>query len=118
MTSGKKIFGDHCQALDRPDNPDRYRIASLSQPTKQGYNTWAIKGTDQETKMAEIVFLVEDAPEGGFTAKALGYSIYTEADTWAELRAMIHDALACHFDEDQKPRVARLHYLREEVMVV
>jgi hypothetical protein len=49
--------------------------------------------------MAEIVFLVEEAPEGGFTAKALGYSIYTEADTWNDLKVAIQDALTCHFEE-------------------
>jgi hypothetical protein len=69
-----------------------------------------------EASMAEIVFLVEEAPEGGFTAKALGYSIYTEADTWNELKVAIQDALACHFEEDQKPHVVRLHYLKEEVI--
>jgi len=68
--------------------------------------------------MAEIVFLVEDAPEGGFTARSLGYSIYTEADTWNDLKLAILDALDCHFEEGQKPRVVRLHYLREEVMTV
>jgi hypothetical protein len=66
--------------------------------------------------MAEIVFLVEEAPEGGFTARALGYSIYTEADTWNELKAAIQDALACHFEEEEKPRIVRLHYLKEEVI--
>jgi hypothetical protein len=68
--------------------------------------------------MAEIVFLVEEAPEGGFTARSLGYSIYTEADTWNDLKLAIQDALACHFEEGQKPRIVRLHYLREEVMTV
>ena len=68
--------------------------------------------------MAEIVFLVEEAPEGGYTARALGYSIYAEADTWDDLKVAIQDALACHFDEGQKPRLVRLHYLREEVMAV
>ena len=68
--------------------------------------------------MAEIVFLVEEAPEGGFTARALGYSIYTEADTWNDLKTAIQDALACHFDEGQKPRVVRMHYLKEEVIAV
>ena len=66
--------------------------------------------------MAEILFLVEEAPEGGFTARALGHSIYTEADTWDDLKVAIQDALACHFDPDQRPRVVRLHYLREEVI--
>ena len=51
--------------------------------------------------MAEIVFIVEEAPEGGYTARALGDSIYTEADTWDDLRTMIQNALACHFDEGQ-----------------
>jgi hypothetical protein len=66
--------------------------------------------------MAEILFLVEDAPEGGYTAKALGYSIFTEADTWNDLKVAIQDALECHFDEETRPKVVRLHYLREEVM--
>jgi hypothetical protein len=65
---------------------------------------------------SEIVFIVEDAPEGGYTARALGYSIYTEADTWDDLKLAVQDALSCHFDEGAKPRVVRLHYLREEVM--
>jgi hypothetical protein len=68
--------------------------------------------------MAEIVFLIEEAPEGGFTARAFGYSIYTEADNWDELKAAIQDAIACHFDQEQKPRVVRLHYLREEVITL
>ena len=66
--------------------------------------------------MAEIVFLVEEAPEGGFTARALGYSIYTEADNWDDLKIAVQDAINCHFDEGQKPKVVRLHYLKEEVI--
>jgi len=65
--------------------------------------------------MTEIVFVVEEAAEGGFTARALGYSIYTEADTWEELKTAIQDAISCHFDEKDRPRVVRMHYLREEV---
>jgi hypothetical protein len=68
--------------------------------------------------MAEILFLVEEAPEGGFNARALGYSIYTEADTWEELKRAVQDAVQCHFEENQKPRVIRLHYLREEILAV
>jgi hypothetical protein len=67
--------------------------------------------------MKEILFLVEEAPEGGYTARALGYSIYTEADTWNELKLAIQDAVSCHFDEEQRPTVVRLHYLKEEVIV-
>jgi hypothetical protein len=66
--------------------------------------------------MTEIVFVVEIAPEGGFTARALGESIVTEADTEGELRIAIHDAVHCHFDEGKMPRVIRLHFVRDELM--
>jgi hypothetical protein len=64
----------------------------------------------------EIIFLVSDSPEGGFEARALGHSIYTEADTADELRAMVRDAVAVHFDEAERPAVIRLHIVREEVI--
>lgn len=49
----------------------------------------------------EIIFLVEEAEEGGYIAKALGYSIFTEAENIEELRKMIVDAVKCHFDEKE-----------------
>ena len=64
----------------------------------------------------EIIFLISDSPEGGFEARALGHSIYTEADTTDDLRAMVRDAVACHFDEAERPGVIRLHFVREEVL--
>ncbi len=66
----------------------------------------------------EIIFSVSDSPEGGFEAQALGHSIYTEADTSEELREMVRDAVAVHFDEAARPRVIRLHFVREEVLAV
>ena len=64
---------------------------------------------------SEIIFAVEESPEGGYEAKALGYSIYTQADTIEELKGMVQDAVRCHFDEGSGPRVIRLrshqHYL-------
>ncbi|MFZ4482104.1 MAG: 2-oxoisovalerate dehydrogenase E1 subunit beta [Rhodoferax sp.] len=66
--------------------------------------------------MSEIVFVVENAPEGGLTARALGESIFTEADTEAELRTAIQDAVRCHFDEGTAPKVIRLHFVRDELM--
>ncbi|HEX6623516.1 MAG TPA: hypothetical protein VF064_07365 [Pyrinomonadaceae bacterium] len=65
--------------------------------------------------MEELIFLVEEAPEGGYTARALGASIFTEADDLDGLREMVRDAVRCHFDEGQGPRVIRLHFVREEV---
>lgn len=66
--------------------------------------------------MKEIIFLVEEAPEGGYTARALGQSIFTEADTLDALREMVRDAVHCHFDEGTGPSVIRLHFVREEVI--
>jgi hypothetical protein len=68
--------------------------------------------------MDELIFLVEDAPEGGYTARAVGESIFTEADTLAELHEQIRDAVRCHFDSDQVPRLVRLHFVRDEVIAV
>ena len=68
--------------------------------------------------MSEVIFLVEEAPEGGFTARSLGASIFTEADDLAALHAQVRDAVRCHFDEDQRPGIIRLHFVREEVIAV
>lgn len=65
---------------------------------------------------SEVIFLVEEAPEGGFTARALGESMFTEADTVAALHDRVRDAVRCHFDEDRLPKVIRLHFVREEVI--
>jgi hypothetical protein len=65
--------------------------------------------------MDELIFLVQESPEGGFTARALGESIFTEADDFDGLREMVRDAVRCHFDEGKGPRVIRLHFVREEV---
>ncbi len=65
--------------------------------------------------MTEIIFLVEESEGGGYTAKGLGVSIYTEADTLEELRGMVKEAVQCHFDDDKK-RIIRLHIVREEVI--
>lgn len=66
--------------------------------------------------MNEIIFLIEEAPEGGFTARALGHSIFTEAESLEALRHGIRDAVKCHFDKGQAPQVLRLHFVREEVI--
>jgi dephospho-CoA kinase len=67
--------------------------------------------------MNEIIFLVETAPEGGYTARALGESIFTEADDLENLREQVRDAVNCHFEED-KPKIIRLHFVNEEVLAV
>jgi hypothetical protein len=66
--------------------------------------------------MTEIVFVVELAPEGGYTACALGESIFTEADTDAVLRVAVQDAVYCHFVDGKSPKVIRLHFVRDELL--
>ncbi len=66
--------------------------------------------------MSEIVFVVEQAPEGGFTARAVGESIFTEADDLTQLHERARDAVRCHFDEGKAPKLIRLHYVRDEVI--
>jgi len=64
----------------------------------------------------EIIFLVEEDLDGGYIARALGHSIFTEADTWDELRKAVQDAVRCHFDTSERPAVVRMHMVREEVL--
>ena len=66
----------------------------------------------------EIIFLVEESPEGGYEARALGHSIFTEADTYEDLKKMVQDAVNCHFEPGQMPRVLRLRLVREEILTV
>ena len=68
--------------------------------------------------MTELVFVVEEAPEGGYTARAVGESIFTEADDVPRLYANVRDAVRCHFDEGQGPKVVRLHFVRDETIAV
>lgn len=68
--------------------------------------------------MNEIIFMVEDAPEGGYIARALGQSIFTEANDISGLHEQVRDAVRCHFEDDMAPRIIRLHFTREEVLAV
>jgi len=70
----------------------------------------------EENPMDELIFMVENAPEGGYTARALGASIFAEADDLENLRREVRDAVRCHFEEGQGPKVIRLHFVHEEVI--
>lgn len=65
---------------------------------------------------SEIIFEVQESSEGGFEARALGHSIFTEAETMDELREMVRDAVRCHFDPECAPRIIRLHLVKDEVI--
>ncbi|HEY3323520.1 MAG TPA: 2-oxoisovalerate dehydrogenase [Planctomycetota bacterium] len=67
--------------------------------------------------MTEIVFLVEEEPSGGYNARALGESIFTQGADLDTLRENIRDAVRCHFDDESKrPKMIRLHLVRDEVI--
>jgi hypothetical protein len=67
---------------------------------------------------AEIVFQVKESPEGGYEARAVGYSIFTEADDWEGLKEMMRDAVLCHFEDGEAPRMIRVHLVQHEVIPV
>jgi hypothetical protein len=66
----------------------------------------------------EIVFSVTESLEGGYEARALGYSIFTQSETLEELKPLLQDAVRCHFDEQDRPSIIRLHLVKDEVIPV
>jgi len=67
----------------------------------------------------ELIFEVRDAEEGGYCARALGHAIFTEAETWGELRANVLEATSLHFeDAAERPRLVQLHYIKDELIPV
>ena len=64
----------------------------------------------------EIIFIVEDSQEGGYEARALGFSIFTQAETMVELRESVKNAERCHFDAKEIPSIIRLHMVKDEVL--
>lgn len=66
--------------------------------------------------MNELIFMVSESPEGGYEAKALGESIFTEADSIDQLHERVRDAVRCHFEPGKEPKVLRLHFVKEEVI--
>jgi hypothetical protein len=73
-------------------------------------------GYDPLMSGIEIIFAVDESPEGGYEARALGHSIFTQADSLEELRVMVRDAVSCHFDDNERPSVIRLHLVRDELL--
>jgi len=68
--------------------------------------------------MNELIFVVDEAPEGGYVARALGEGIFTEADDLDSLHRQVRDAVSCHFEEGSAPKIIRLHFEREEVIAL
>lgn len=68
--------------------------------------------------MIEILFIVEDSPEGGFRAQAVGHSIFTEAESLEELRRNVREAVECHFEDGAGPKLVRLDFVHDEVLTL
>lgn len=66
--------------------------------------------------MSEIIFVIEEAPEGGYSAKAVGESIFTQAESLGLLQEQVRDAVRCHYEEGKAPKMIRLHFVRDEVI--
>ena len=67
----------------------------------------------------EIVFIVEEDPDGGYNANTLGHNIFTQADSIPELKTMIKDALLCHFENEvERPGIVRTHFVKDEVFSI
>lgn len=71
-----------------------------------------------DKRSLEIVFEVTESLEGGYSARALGHSIFTEGDDWQDLKTMVRDAVLCHFEDADVPSVVRLHYVRQEAIAI
>lgn len=66
----------------------------------------------------EIIFMVNESLDSGYEAQALGFSIFTEAESLDELKNQLKDAVKCHFDDDKLPHIIRLHFVKEEIILV
>ncbi len=66
--------------------------------------------------MSEIVFQITQDADGGFVAECLSEDIYTQADTWEDLRKNVREAVDGFFFDKPKPAAIRLHMVRDEVL--
>jgi len=67
---------------------------------------------------SEIIFYIEESLDGGYEARALGHSLFTDGETIPELKENIRDAVRCHFDEGSAPSIIKLHFVREEAIAL
>ena len=72
----------------------------------------------RKKQLSEIIFVVEESPEGGFEANSLGFSIFTQAENMEELKASIRDAVNCHFPKQERPGLIRLHFVKDDLIAL
>ncbi len=68
--------------------------------------------------MNELIFLVEESVDGGYEAKAIGESIFTQGEDLEDLKVQIKEAINCHFEENSMPKMVRLHFVKDEVFAI
>jgi predicted RNase H-like HicB family nuclease len=68
--------------------------------------------------MNELIFIVEESLDGGYEARSVGASIFTQGDDISDLKKQIKDAVNCHFEEDKLPKIIQLHYTKDEVFAL
>ena len=66
--------------------------------------------------MQQIIFTVQESVDGGYEATAVGHHIFTQGETWDDLKEMVQDAVRCHFADSDAPKIIRLLFTREEVL--
>lgn len=117
-----QVFGTAGAGPPPPRFSSRFSSSSPYQDDSSASASFCCRGIVSKETMehsgaqSEIIFLVEQAAEGGYTARALGHSIHTQAESLDELKAAVKDALRCHFDTQDMPRVIRLHTVQDEVI--
>jgi hypothetical protein len=104
----KKSGGSHAGVVDFNQSKSLADMGTITHQSELAFRGYNGLGT-QLIVSKEIIFEFERSPEGGYEASALGYSIYTEAETLAGLRQMARDAVNCHFDGESNPSVIRFH---------
>ena len=76
------------------------------------------RSSAHDMRPSEVIFEVTEALEGGYDARAVGYAIFTQGQDWTDLKSMVKDAVLCHFDPEDVPKVIRLHLVKDEVIAV
>ncbi len=74
--------------------------------------------TSQNHTRSEILFLVEEATDGGYFGQAMCYPIFTEADTLEEFHDQVRDAVLCFFHETEAPNRIRLYIVKKEIITI
>ena len=117
--TGCEGFGSTRSVLSRSDPSDgRLPLIGEGGMLAETPGISQIRCRSERRNMNEVIFIVEEAQEGGYTARALGESIFNEGESPKELEDNVRDAVRCHFDPGREPKVIRLHFVREELITL